>query len=229
MATSFDGKLIALGSVGEEGPCLIRLVETEHYQTVKALVRTGYPLIRLLAFARDGRYLISCALAPDSLGHKLSAWDVATGQECAGTDPVNADPRTLACAPDGNEAIAGGANAQFATFRDAVFKMHAVLEIWSLRAPLLVDSTPDFVVADPNVPIPLFHDKPVGILSETASVTGIREVIRREGWFGRADEPTHQGENCWVVRVWHWPKSPGGVRIVRVGDDGKVRGYQRGK
>jgi hypothetical protein len=238
MATSFDGKLIALGSVSEAGLCRIRLVETEHYQTVKTLVRTGCPLVRLLEFTRDGTHLISCALAADSLRHTLTAWDLGTGQEESSTDPKTADPRVLACVPDGNEITIAGINAPFpsGSYHFIVlnqngsvdFKVHNQLEIW--RCPFVVDKGPDYAQPDPNVPIPLYHDEPkAAISSDQASEIGIREVIRREGWFGRADQPIRRSEDCWLVSVWHWPRTSGGVRIVTVGDDGKVRGYERGR
>jgi hypothetical protein len=93
-----------------------------------------------------------------------------------------------------------------------------------------VDKGPDYTPPDPNVPIPLYHDEPkAAISSDLASEIGIREVIRREGWFGRAAQPIRRSEDCWLVSVWQWPKTSGGVRIVTVADDGKVRDYERRK
>jgi hypothetical protein len=72
------------------------------------------------------------------------------------------------------------------------------------------------------------HSGPDQMTPAKARAIAIKEVEKREGWQGEA-EPAVRYETLWVVNVWRLPRVPGGFRNLRIGDDGKVRSYNRGK
>jgi hypothetical protein len=148
VATSVDGKLLAIGSVSENGPFHVRLIETEHYTTVKTLVPNG--VTERLAFAPDGVHLVSLAMVEGpSLRTQIQVWDVKTGKEVAGTDVgAGADLGgitwwSIAFSSDGTEIAVGGADfppqpapdPRFPPNADQDSKMRGVLKVWRPYEP----------------------------------------------------------------------------------------------
>jgi WD40 repeat protein len=125
MASSRDGKLIALASMSEQGPSRIRLVETEHYTTVNTLVVDNHPFICLLEFTPGGTHLISCAMDDSAVHHEVRLWNLKNGKSLADTELDAPRLLCIACSPDGTQVLIGGADF------DPNPKTRSVLKIWS--------------------------------------------------------------------------------------------------
>jgi hypothetical protein len=64
--------------------------------------------------------------------------------------------------------------------------------------------------------------------ADRAAAFAVAEVKKREGWSGEASPPVRDGD-CWGVIVWALPKTPGGFLGLKIGPDGSVLEYERGK
>jgi hypothetical protein len=65
-----------------------------------------------------------------------------------------------------------------------------------------------------------------------AVLAAAREAVAsHEAWLERAvfDRPIRNADGSWTVHVDGLPREPGGHRIVKIGSDGKVKEYLRGR
>lgn len=92
-----------------------------------------------------------------------------------------------------------------------------------------IGCSPDQGATSRADPTPVSREGP----TEQSRILAIarKAVEDNDTWIDSAqfEPPTREPDGRWSVKVWRYPKTPGGFRLVQIDRNGKVTSYMRGE